>query len=58
MTLTKDDLRAIRGVVKEELEPFNKKFDKLFNFLDKKYLEVKKDVRVIQNHLHLPVSDF
>lgn len=69
MTLTKNDLNAIRGVVKEEIKleiaPLNKKidklkirFDELFDFLDKKYIEVKKDIRHIQNHLHLPVSEF
>lgn len=69
MTLTKEDLSAIRGVVREEIKVevapikkslirIEKKFDELFNFLDKKYLEVRRDVQVIQKHLHLPVSDF
>jgi len=69
MTLTKQDLFAIRGVVREEIKKevspikkslvkIEKKFDELFDFLDEKYLEVKKDVRKIQNHLHLPISDF
>lgn len=69
MALTKQDLSAIRGVVKEELAVTNKKidknfiflkkrFDELFNFLDRKYLQVKREVRDIQTHLHLPVSEF
>lgn len=35
-----------------------KRFDELFNHLDKKYLEAKRDIRNIQSHLRLPVSDF
>jgi predicted nuclease with TOPRIM domain len=68
-TLTKEDLSAIRGVVKDELEVTNKKidknyislkkrFDELFDFLDRKYVQLQKEVREIQGHLHLPVSDF
>ena len=72
MALTQKDLSAIRGVMREEIAPvkkdisslkkgiarIEKKFSELFDFLDKKYLEVKRDVRVIQKHLHLTVSDF
>ncbi len=69
MTLTKRDLEAIRGVVKEELSPMDKKinrnfvflkkrFDELFNFLDKSYVKVKTEVREIQTHLHLPITDY
>jgi hypothetical protein len=81
MTLTKGDLSAIRGAIKEEIRTetrkvvraelspivkkinknfiyLKKRFDELFIFLDKKYIEVKKDVRVIQSHIRLPVTDF
>lgn len=67
MALTKADLKAIDGLVakrvsklatKKDLQKLDKKFDGLFNFLDKDYLRVKKDVREIQSHLHLSVSDF
>jgi hypothetical protein len=69
MTLTKNDLKAIDGLLVKRLQPLEKKtdknfifikkkFDELFDFLDNKYLQVKKEVREIQSHLHLPVSDF
>ena len=90
MALTKNDLEAIRGVIKEELVPTNKRivsldkkvgdldnrvvsldkkidrnfvflkkrFDELFNFLDKSYVKVKTEVREIQTHLHLRVTDY
>lgn len=73
MSLTKQDLSAIKGIVqvetrkviKDELVGVNKKIDKvdkklvkLFNFLDKSYLKVEAEVQVIQKHLHLPVSEF
>ncbi len=65
MTLTKADLKAIDGLLIKRTSPINrrltkieKKFDELFDFLDKKYLDVKRDVRNIQNHFHLPVSNF
>lgn len=43
---------------KKDLQKIDRKFDKLFNFLDEDYLKVKRDVRNIQSHLHIPVSDF
>jgi hypothetical protein len=63
------DLGQIKQVIKEtikeedlatrkDLKKIDKKFDKLFDFLDKDYLRVKRDVRDIQSHLNLPVSDF
>lgn len=72
MTLSKEDIKAIDGLLVKRIRPLkkefitvnkrltkiDKKFDELFNFLDKKYLEVKRDVRDLQKHLHLPVSDF
>jgi hypothetical protein len=76
LSLTKEDLSAIRGVVKDvvrdELVVTNrtiekiaknqislkKRFDELFDFLDRKYVQLQKEVREIQGHLHLPVSDF
>lgn len=53
---TKDDLKTL--ATKKDLRKIDKKFDKLFNFLDEDYLKVKRDVRNIQSHLHIPVSDF
>ena len=35
-----------------------KRFDELFDFLDVKYLQVKREVREVQEHLRLPISDF
>lgn len=79
MTLTKDDLLAIDGLIQKRIDPvakdvtglkkdvstlksdvkkIDKKVDMFFNVLDKDYLRVKNDVRVIQAHVHLPVSDF
>lgn len=69
MTLTKNDLKAIDSLLVKRLQPLEKKtdknfvflkkrFDELFNFLDEKYIQVKKEVREIQSHLHLPISDF
>lgn len=65
MVLTKEDLQAIDGLIVKRISPLaknikqiEKKFDELFNFLDKKYLVVKRDVRNVQKHLHLPISDF
>lgn len=67
---TKDDLESIKNdtngiketiktlATKKDLQKINKKFDRFFNFLDKDYIRVKKDVRDIQSHLHIPVSDF
>ncbi|MEK7550740.1 MAG: hypothetical protein AAB535_03070 [Patescibacteria group bacterium] len=53
---TKKDLKELS--TKKDLQKIDKKFDKLIGFLDKDYLRVKQDVREIQSHLHLPVSDF
>ncbi len=65
MALTKRDIELIDGLLVKRIDPIEKrlgkiekKFDDLFDFLDKKYIEVKRDVRNIQSHLHLPVSDF
>jgi len=44
--------------LKKGLLRIEKKFDKLFNFLDRKYIEVKDDIRGIQAHLHLPISEY
>jgi hypothetical protein len=67
---TKDDLNAIKSdtnniqeviktlATKKDVQKIDKKFDKLFNFLDKDYLRVKRDVREIESHLNIPVSDF
>ena len=59
----KSDTNNIKAVIKtlatkKDLQKIDKKFDKLFNFLDEDYLKVKRDVRNIQSHLHIPVSDF
>lgn len=59
----KSDTNNIKAVIKtlatkKDLQKIDRKFDKLFNFLDEDYLKVKRDVRNIQSHLHIPVSDF
>ena len=54
--VTKDDLKVL--ATKKDLQKIDKKFDKLFDFLDRDYLRVKRDVRDIQSHHNLPVSDF
>jgi hypothetical protein len=59
----KNDTNGIKAVIKtlatkKDLQKIDKKFDKLFDFLDRDYLRVKSDVRDIQSHLNLPVSDF
>ena len=46
------------GAVDKKIDWVKRRFDDLFTFLDKKYLESKRDVRKIQSHLHLPLSDF
>ncbi len=67
--LTKPDLQSIRLIIKEEvisetgpirkgLKRIEKKFDELFDFLDRKYIEVKKDIRNIQGHIKLPLSEY
>ncbi len=65
MELTKRDIELIDGLLVKRINPIEKrlgkiekKFDDLFDFLDKKYIEVKRDAGNIQSHLHLPVSDF
>lgn len=68
MALTKNDLSAIRTVVKEEvkiqIDPLKKdikkldeKFIKLFNFLDREILNIKSKVKDLYIHLRLPLSD-
>ena len=61
------DLKQIKEIVKEavreedlatkkDLQKIDKKFDKLFDFIDKDLIKTKRDVREIQSHLHLPIS--
>ena len=35
-----------------------KKFDDLFNFLDREHSKLKTEVKIVQEHLHLPTLDF
>lgn len=56
--LTKKDLSAIQNIVDGSIDKIDKKFDKLFNFLDKEHMRTKDEVREIQKHLRLPISDF
>jgi len=53
---TKSDLKDF--ATKKDLQKIDKKFDKMIDFLDKDYLRVKRNVRDIQSHLHIPVSNF
>ena len=54
-----DDRLEKKGVAtKKDIQRIEKKFDKLFDFLDKDYIKVKQDVREIQSTLHIPVSAF
>lgn len=66
MTLTKNDLSAIGKVVDisvgtkvkplaNKIDKLDKKFDKLFDFLDKDLSKTKREVREIQEHFSLPV---
>ena len=54
MSLTKSDLSSIRQAVREETKPqfqkLEKKFDKLFNFLDKDHTKLVKRVRTLENN--------
>ena len=67
--LTKNDLRAIENIVdsrlKSELRPINKrlekidkKLDKTIDFFDIHELKIVEEVRVIQQHVGLPVMEF
>ena len=63
--LTKSDLSAIDEIVTKRVKPLEKgqkqlkkRFDELFKFLDKKYVQTKTDIRKIQAHLDLPVSEY
>jgi len=65
MSLTKSDLSSIRQVVREETKPqfqkiekVDKKFDKLFNFLDKDHTKLVKRVRTIENNLEISPPEF
>lgn len=64
MSLTNSDLSAIKKVVKTETDPINKKitkldkkFDSLFNFLDKDLSQVKRRVDYIDGHLGINTSE-
>lgn len=68
MSLTKSDLSAIRQIVKGEvkigidpvkrdLKKLDKKFDDLFNFLDKDVSQVKRRVDYIDGHLGITTSE-
>lgn len=58
MTLTKNDLQAIDNIVVKRTKPLEKKFDELFNFLDREHSKLKTEVKIVQEHLHLPTLDF
>jgi hypothetical protein len=65
MSLTKGDLQAIKQIVSEEIKPIRKdigkvekRFDQLFNFLDKEHSKLKVEVKTIQSRLHIPTLDF
>jgi len=67
MTLTKSDLSAIRQIVKEETKPLatkkglnklDKKFDKLFNFLDKEWSKLANRVSRVENTLGIRHPEF
>jgi len=68
--LTKDDLKEIRGVIREEIDPLKKdvktlKSDvteirrdikRIINFFDREYLELRKRVEKIEQHLGITFS--
>ena len=62
MSLTKSDLSSIRQVVREETKPqfqrLEKKFDRLFNFLDKEHTNLVKRVQTIENELEISPPKF
>ena len=45
------------GLEKGQMK-IEKRFDKLFNFLDKEHSKLKMEVKDVQVHLGLPVLDF
>ena len=61
-TLDKDDLKAIRNIVKDETVPrfrkLDNKFTKLFNFLDKDWSKLKRRVDRIENKLDITPPEF
>lgn len=72
MVLTKSDLSAIRQVVKGETDPIksdlmivkkdvkglNKKFTRLFNFLDKEWSKLKRRADYFDEHLGIDTKEF
>ena len=68
MTLTKSDLSAIKKIVKSEvktgikplskkIDKLDKKFDGLFNFLDRDVSKVKVRIDHIDRHLGINTSE-
>ncbi len=67
--LTKNDLKAIENIVdsklKTELRPINKRLDKIdkkldktIDFFDVRELQIVDEVKIIQQHVGLPVMEF
>lgn len=64
MALTKTDLRAIRTIVKGEINPLkkdikkiDKKFDKLFNFLDKEWSKLSRRVDIHDKYSNVDTKE-
>ena len=53
---TKEEISKL--ATKKDLQKIDKKFDRLFDFLDKDVMKVKRDVKQIQDHLRLTPSEF
>lgn len=53
---TKDDLKglATKSDLKKLDQKLDKKFTKLFDFLDKDVMDTKRKVKVIEQYLHIP----
>lgn len=54
--VTKNDIKNV--ATKKDVQKIDKKFDKLFNFLDRDLSKTKRQVREIQEHFRMPTSEF
>ena len=51
---TKDDIKLL--ATRKDVQKIDKKFDKLFKFLDRDFSKTKREVMEIQEHLNLPIA--